>query len=219
MIKNEKHPLNHKLTFLVIGPMPFSMKSIAPLLKDENTRLVFIDGGLIHKGKLLKKAPLLYKESISVGDGDSSKKQMTITKIDQNLSDLSFFLKTFSRQNNIGRFVFAGFLGGRVDHEVVNFGEMILYIKSWKKKSPLPRLCFEDKVEFLAAGRHEFWIDGIFSVASLEDNHIKVSGECAYQAKKWLKIGPLSSRGLSNQGQGKVVIQTKKPLMVFFPGL
>ena len=217
MAKKQKDP--NPETVIVIGPMTFKMTSIASFLKGPNARLVFVDGGLSHRNKLLKKAPALVKSAISIGDGDSSKKKMTIKKTNQNLSDLSFFLKTFSKENNIGRFVFAGFLGGRFDHHLINFGEITLFLKHFDKKSKIPRLLFEDQVEFFPKGAHKLTINGHFSVASLEENSIKIKGECDYPTKKWVKLLPLSSLGLSNIGHGEVFIETKKPLMVFFPKL
>lgn len=219
MIKKQKHPPKKEETVLAIGPMPFAMKSILKALKDKDTRVVFVDGGLVHREKLLKKAPLLIKNAISLGDGDSSKRPMTIKKTDQNISDLSFFLKTFSRKSNIGRFLFAGFLGGREDHQVFNLGELIHFIENHPKKKELPRFLFEDKIEFLPKGVHQLSVHGTFSIASLSPNKIKITGECQYQSKTWIVLYPLSSRGVSNVGSGIVTIETKKAVMVFYPKL
>lgn len=71
---------------------PFKWKVLSPYLKHADVKLIFIDGGLIHRDKFLLKAPLITKKSLSIGDGDSSNQRMNMLKTDQNLSDLSYCL-------------------------------------------------------------------------------------------------------------------------------
>lgn len=214
MIKKQKHPLIGGKTVVIVGPRPFSLRALLPFLKDPETELVFVDGGLVHKDRLLKKAPALTKKALSLGDGDGSKRPMDLKKIDQNLSDFSFFLKTYTKKPGIKTFYFAGFLGGRLDHELMNLGESAHFLKG--KKNP-PRFLFEDRIEVLPAGGHHFTLQGTFSVALFEKGEVKISGLCAYPTKGWVKLAPFSSRGLSNRGHGEVFIQCKKPLALFLP--
>lgn len=215
MMKKQKHPQKKLSICIVVGPMPFSWSVLRPYLKSPETQVFFVDGGLIHREKFQKHAPHLLKNALSIGDGDSSKELMKIKKTDQNISDLAFFLQTIKGKKEIETYQFVGFLGGRLDHQLFNLGELSLFSKKLIGKI-IPKILMENKVEFLVAGTHQVNIDGNFSLGSFEVNRIKLSGHCLYQSKKWLTLSPLSSRGLSNQGQGLIKIETLAPLAIFY---
>ena len=90
----------------------------------ENIPKVFIDGGSKH----IKSN----NEDIILGDGDSSSKKY-IDQItnqlpsDKEYSDLSYALSLVtSKQRTI---YLNGFLDGRLDHELINFGEALFHGK------------------------------------------------------------------------------------------
>lgn len=211
MMKKQKHSQKPLSTYIIVGPTPFKWKVLTPYLKLPDVKLIFIDGGLIHRKKFLLKAPLLVKNSQSIGDGDSSRQRMTLLKTDQNLSDLSYCLHYLGQQKNVGTFIFVGFLGGRIDHQFFNLGEIFRFVKKNKGQVTL-----EDKIEFIPKGKSILEIQGLFSLGSFEDCRIKIDGACFYKSKKWLSLPVLSSRGLSNVGSGKVEIESTSPLAVFY---
>ena len=211
MMKKQKHLEKDPSTFIIVGPTSFKWKVLTPFLRRANVKLFFVDGGLIHQDKFKKKTPELTKSSESIGDGDSSKEQMTIFKTNQNLSDLSYCLNFLSKEANVGTFLFVGFLGGRIDHQFFNLGEISRFTKKVKAK-----ILLEDKVEFFQKGVIHLEIHGVFSLGSFEDNQIKIKGACLYKSRGWLKLPTLSSRGLSNVGSGKIEIESISPLAVFY---
>lgn len=211
MTKKQKHPLKGTITYIIVGPTPFKWKTLTPFLKQENVKILFVDGGLIHQSKFQKKAPQLCKEAISIGDGDSSKKPMMLLKTNQNLSDLSYCLHFLSKQKNVKTCVFLGFLGGRIDHQFFNLGE----ISRFQKKSRA-KMLLDDKIEFFPQGKSTLEIYGRFSLGSFQDNKIKITGACLYKSKKWLLLPVLSSRGLSNVGDGLIEIESLTPFAVFY---
>jgi thiamine pyrophosphokinase len=219
MTKLQKHSQKPVWTCIVVGPMPFSWAIVKKHLTDPHTRLFFIDGGTRHLEKFKKKTPLLLKSAIILGDGDSSNIKMTWKKKDQNLSDMAFFLEKMltmtPAQFEVKQYLLVGFLGGRLDHQLFNLGEVAHFVKKLDKKNR-PKIYFEEKIEFLTAGRHLLNIEGRFSIASFSKNQVKITGDCLYKADQWLPLPELSSRGLSNEGTGLVLIQTKAVLALFY---
>ena len=211
MLKKQKHSLKRLSKYIIVGPTPFNWKVLAPYLKHSHLKLIFIDGGLVHYDKFLLKMPLLTKKAISMGDGDSSNQLMDMFKSDQNLSDLTYCLNYLSKQKDSETFIFVGFLGGRLDHQFFNLGEISRFVKKNKGQ-----VLLEDKVEFLPKGLNILEINGLFSLGSFEDNKVKINGACLYQSKKWLPLPVLSSRGLSNIGSGKIEIESTSPLAIFY---
>ncbi len=213
MTKKQKHPEKSAGTLIIVGPMPFPVSALKSYITEADVGLIFIDGGLVHAKKFQKKAPHLYKSSTSIGDGDSSKKKMTIKKKSQKSSDLAFLLSKLTGKLAPTRCLFVGFLGGRIDHELCNLGEIALYLKQFQEfNAPLIQL--DNKIIFLGKGTHHAHIHGTFSLASFETNKIKLTGECEYKATSWLEMPPLSSRGVSNIGYGEILIETKRPLAI-----
>lgn len=207
MAKKQK-PTEKFETAIIVGPMPFAQKKIKTSWKGQ---LIFIDGGLIHQKKFVKKTPNLAKNAFSVGDGDApSKTSLSIKKQSQNLSDLAFCLERLQKEKGLEKIILLGFLGGRGDHELFNLGE----IYSFVQKNKNIRAYLEDKIEFFPPGKHSLSLHGTFSVASLSPNEIKLTGDCRYQLKKWTKLSTLSSLGLSNEASGEIIIQCKEALMI-----
>lgn len=213
MTKKQKPIEKSAETLIIVGPMKFPWRSLKTFLKSSEVILIFIDGGLTHLNKFKEKTPHLLKRAISMGDGDSSKKAMTIKKTNQNLSDLAFLLSKLSGKSRPSECLFVGFLGGRIDHQLFNLGELARYLKQFSKDNA-PLIQLDDKIVFVGAGVHFANIHGTFSLAAFEANKIKMTGDCEYKASSWLSLPPLSSRGVSNIGFGGIKIETKKPLAI-----
>lgn len=213
MTKKLKHPEKISKTLIIVGPMPFPWSALKDSLNHPEVQLIFIDGGLVHADKFMSKLPHLMKTMITAGDGDSSKKSMTLSKSSQNFSDLAFLLSKLTGKSRPARCLLVGFLGGRIDHQLFNFGEIALYLKKFTKLDA-PHIQMDKNIVFIAAGIYQASIKGIFSLASFEDNQIKITGSCQYQAKTWLKLPPASSRGVSNVGYGEIRIESKRPLAI-----
>lgn len=213
MTKKLKHPEKISKTLIIVGPMPFPWSALKDSLDHPEVQLIFIDGGLVHLKKFKSKLPHLVKTMITAGDGDSSKKSMILNKTSQNFSDLAFLLSKLTGKSRPTRCLFVGFLGGRIDHQLFNLGEIALYLKKFSNLNA-PYIQMDKKIVFIAAGIYQASILGIFSLASFEDNQIKITGNCEYQAKTWLKLPPVSSRGVSNVGYGQIRIESMKPLAI-----
>jgi thiamine pyrophosphokinase len=211
MTKKQKHSEKFPSTIIIVGPTSFRWKVLTPFLKRACVKIFFVDGGLIHHKKFQLKVPALTKSAQSIGDGDSSNKRMTLFKSDQNLSDLSYCLEIIGKEAHVETFLFVGFLGGRIDHQFFNLGEISRFAKTTKAQ-----ILLEDKIEFFSKGIINLEIQGVFSLGSFEDNMIKIKGACLYKSRNWLKLPTLSSRGLSNVGSGKIEIVSKSPLAVFY---
>ncbi|MBC7429071.1 MAG: hypothetical protein H7336_10695 [Bacteriovorax sp.] len=213
MTKKQKHPEKNLQTLIIVGPMKFPWKVLKNFLSVPDVRLIFIDGGSVHAEKFRKKTPHLLKQAVFAGDGDSSKRAMTLKKTSQNSSDLAFVLSKLKGNSAPEICLMAGFLGGRIDHQLFNLGEIALYLKDFAKHNA-PLIQVDDKIVFVGAGTHTAFFQGRFSLASFESNQIKITGDCDYKSKNWLSIPPLSSRGVSNLGFGEIKIETKKPLAI-----
>lgn len=217
MIKKQKNLTktleNNQKTLIVVGPMKFPWSSLKSFLRSPNISLVFIDGGLSHLYKFKAKTPHLLKNYVSMGDGDSSNKVMTVKKSKQNVSDLAFLLSRIKGKMDLNKFVFVGFLGGRIDHQLFNLGELAQYLKKFPKHNA-PLIQLDDKIVFVGAGVYHVQIEGTFSLAAFENNRIKITGDCQYEATSWISLTTLSSRGVSNIGFGDIKIETQKPLAI-----
>lgn len=197
--------------------MPFSKKILDFYFQKTSLEVVFIDGGAVHEKKFSK---FIKKRSLTpqyYGDGDSSKKVMGHKKESQNLSDLAYYLESCALKkshNTYKDYVFLGFLGGRIDHELINIGEIFRFMNFFSTKNA-PKVSMEDKIEFFTKGHIETEIHGVFSVACLNKSSFKISGKCLYKTKGAIILEGLSSRGLSNIGSGVVKIDSTTPIAVF----
>lgn len=211
--KKQKHSEMKAGSLIIVGPMPFPRSALKDFILEADTQLIFIDGGDAHSAKFKIAAPKLYKKSIRAGDGDSSKKKMNLKKTSQNISDLAFVLSTLKKNQNLKRCLLVGFMGGRLDHQLFNLGEIAHFLKQYSKLSA-PLIQMDNKIFFVGTGIHHALIKGRFSIASFETGKVKISGECEYVSKKWLTLPALSSRGVRNVGFGNITIETQKPLAI-----
>ncbi len=194
---------------ILVGPM---LKSV---LKPENagkhipleTPQIAIDRGI----------EFSFQPIFWCGDGDSSEipTQMNhLIKTDQNETDLRFCL------NGIKEFEWKhlhlfGFLGGRRDHELANFGEIMTILDS---RASASRATFYDEklepsVRFFQKGIHQVFLEGTFSMMVFESAFVSISGACHYSAQN-LSLQPFSGRGLSNVGSGNVTIESNQSFII-----
>lgn len=168
--------------------------------------IVWVDGGANHRAPIFRDRP-----GIAVGDGDSTK-----SRLDQYLpeikdySDLAFILRRIPAPYS--EVVLLGFLGGRRDHELFNFGEAHHLLAS--RETPM-RLRFDHSVRAFSKGEWQFHIHAPFSLAVLEPATVTLTGGCKFPIEPARKIAPLTSFGLSNRGQGEVTLRADGPVFIF----
>lgn len=156
-----------------------------------------------------------------VGDGDSQLETINCPNKYQfsphkSQSDLALALALF--KSSLPLTIHAwGFLGGRRDHELLNFGECLHFLEN----HPRSQMNFYDAngqltVKCLGAGAWDFHRKGIFSLASMKEVVLKMTGGCEYPIPSEITLNPFSSLGLSNVGHGDIHLLTQGPVMVFF---
>ncbi len=186
---------------------------IGPLLKKHPKKIghpfIFVDRGANYKKSLFSSAKPGFS-AFSVGDGDSSREKMDILlPSKKDFSDLKYALDLLPE--NVIKVNLWGFLGGRRDHEIINFGE----VNNWLLKSKRETLfSFEDKV-FATVGDFKKNIKGNFSLIVFGKTRVKIIGNCEYKLIQPKEITPLSSLGLSNFGKGEIKITSKRPFFIF----
>lgn len=179
---------------------------------------IYVDGGadfLATNLALSEKANL--HPVISVGDGDSASVPMNQRLAERkDFSDLAFALR--SLPSSVTALELFGFLGGRRDHELANFGEIHSFLTH---RSGLATVNFHGVagIECVAftSGELELEIDGLFSVMVFERAAVLISGDCEYQSSDLKMIEPASSFGLSNVGHGRVKFSSASPCFIFLP--
>ena len=211
---NEPELLNQYQQFLtkstqiaIIGPL-FDNNMISQI--DTSSPVLFIDGGINHSSLF----PSPKNESFqyfSIGDGDSTEQPLNLTlSQEKDFSDLSYALNILPE--TIENIFLFGFLGGREDHLLANFGEIHQLISI---KSHVQQLWMDSRIQCLPPGSSTFEVSGAFSLLSLTTNKITLTGKCRYQAKEVINLKPLSSRSISNIGDGQVHLKNETTIFVF----
>jgi thiamine pyrophosphokinase len=164
---------------------------------------IYVDGGTKFRGrKVLEDFP-----TISVGDGDSGQANLDVRlPPDKDYSDLAFALRGLPE--TIREVQMLGFLGGRRDHELMVLGEVHHFLTG-KGKFTMVRL--DNEVFAFSGGPLKMEVEGRFSLAVLEPAAVTVTGACRYQLKTPTPLRPLSSHGLSNEGNGMVTVTATSP--------
>lgn len=205
---------------LIIGPLAIQDKLFYETLKKlRPSAILYIDGGLKHKKKLLNSARIL---EISVGDGDSTSGKFSpdfLLPKEKNYSDLAFALLCLQKTGmQMEEILFLGFSTTkatrepRLDHFLINMGEIEHFVRA--KKVPAT---IDGHLHFYPAGQHSFKCRGTFSVLSFRKNKIKISGKARYQLRDWTPLRPLCSLGLSNIGAGVISLEAKEPVLIILP--
>jgi thiamine pyrophosphokinase len=123
---------------------------------------------------------------------------------------LAFVLQTLPA--HVRHVELLGFTGGRRDHELINYGETHKFLSN---KKQFTTVRFDDEIVGFVGGSLKISIDGLFSVISMEEAILTITGACTYTLNRPTKISPASSFGLSNVGNGSVVIDCDKPCFLF----
>ncbi len=190
----------------LLGPMP------GPPLPDQwDAPLVLVDGG----GRFYKGGA---QQVFWVGDGDSLAPELPKQDIPsleypekKDLSDLKAALDLLPE--TCMEVQLWGFLGGKRDHELANFGEIHRFLKSRTSA----KASFHDAhglVEARAAGRWEINLKGRFSLLALESCQVRMFGDCEFPIDPPRMLSPLSSLGISNQGKGMVHVHSGGPFFI-----
>ena len=150
-------------------------------------------------------------QGIAVGDGDSFDGELDVLlDRDKDFSDLAFALANIPQ--GFSEIHLLGFLGGRRDHELFNFGEVHRFLST----AAPTQARFDDKVIACSAGRWSFCRHGGFSIGVLEESRVRMEGACRYPCSEPTLFKPLTSLGLSNIGSGTIWLECSRPVFVFF---
>lgn len=128
----------------------------------------------------------------------------------KSFSDFAFALRALPQ--SIRQVHATGFLGGRKDHELANFGEIHDFLKSRLNDATV---FVDDQIRGFSSGSHEFIWNGPFSLLALESCEVILTGACKYQISQKTRVMPLSSFTISNEGFGKVSLETTGPIFSF----
>jgi thiamine pyrophosphokinase len=191
---------------------------VGPMLTKEESKLIsdgpllLVDGGL---EKASKHGILIGKSYFSVGDGDSSKLEMDeLLDTDKDYSDLAYGLNFLPEK--IKSIELFGFLGGRIDHQFINFGEIHKYLS---KKDIQISANFSHEVLVLTKGTWNILPKNeTFSLMAFDHPSIKVTGKVAYEVPKETQMGPFSSQFLSNKALGLFQVTCTGPVFLYGPG-
>jgi len=190
----------HKSVVLV-GPMAKSFPTDWPQLP-----VLGVDGGSN------KASPERY--DFTLGDGDSLGPAAALDLVfpsAKDASDLALALQHLPAGPLTIHLY--GFWGGRFDHQVINLGE--LHARLTQEGG---EVYFHTESEYqvlgLPAGRHNLVLQGIFSLFSPLPTQFSIEGACRFPLPA-TRVDPLSSRLLSNEGQGAVTIEADQPFFCY----
>lgn len=171
-------------------------------LGDWQEPVIFVDRGAVFRRG---------KEGVSVGDGDSAGFPLDVPlPVDKDFSDLAFVLRLIPENTSFVQAL--GFLGGVLDHELINIGEVHQFLK--RSNRPL-EFRFDQRLHGFSAGSWELDIEGAFSVFVVEPAKVCLHGKCRFPVPEPREFLPMSSFGLSNEGQGKIGIHTNSPVFIY----
>jgi thiamine pyrophosphokinase len=191
---------------------------VGPLLTENEIEnlpdapLILVDGGTREALKLgLDRERRCFK----VGDGDSGGIELDeALPPEKDYSDLSYALNLLPKE--VKKIFLIGFLGGRKDHELINFGEVHQFLVN--KPSPCVAK-FSSEIHLLSEGEWQLSHDGIVSLMVLEKASVSLVGKIKYPLESPTELFPLSSRGLSNEASGDFSINSNGPVMIYGDGL
>ena len=155
--------------------------------------IVFVDGGSKHYNGI----------GFKVGDGDSSISEMD-EKLDsqKDYSDLAYTLGSIP--DHYSELSTQGFLGGRKDHELINWGEFFYFLN---KNKNIDTISLENNIILYSPGSYSFDIKKPFSLINSLPGKIKITGDCDYQYDDYCHYS-YSSQFLSNSGNGEINIES-----------
>lgn len=191
--------LQDKLHWNVIGP-------VHPSVPANEFPTLAVDGG----------ASFVPNIDVWIGDNDSYLEKIDIENAfffspDKDLSDLALALKLF--ENNSYTLHLYGFLGGRRDHELINYGVISHYLLTNNDNSILLYEREKAVYVFHGKGKYQFEHYGIVSIGTLYPQSLTLNGQLAYTGTH--RFDPLSSHGLSNKAQGSFEVTSEAPFFVY----
>jgi len=168
--------------------------------------IIFIDGGSHYKQSFKS------NKSLSIGDGDSFDGVLDIlAPTHKDRSDLSLALDFIP--GTCTKIHLYGLLGRRSDHELAVLGELYFFIK--KRPSLTKVHCYHSHKSWLMLpkGHHSLKNIGHFSLFTLDDQNISLTGDLTYQATN-APFKALSSFGLSNSSRGAFEVTSEAPVVI-----
>ena len=188
---------------LLVGPM----LERAPSWPD--CAILFVDGGARWQAHLPTDFP---HPTLSVGDGDShTSGDLDIAlPVEKDYSDLGYALQLLPERTAVS-LTLTGFLGGRRDHEWINFGEVARFLEG--RDRTLAR--FDDAVIALSAGQHALDHHGPFSLVNFSGGHTRITGDVDFPLTRSTWLAPHSSHGLSNGARGAFQVWCEVPTLCF----
>lgn len=123
-------------------------------------------------------------------------------------SDLAMALTLLP--NTMKKVHLLGLLGGRVDHQMMVFGEVQRSLKRLSQAT----ISFEQELQAYSAGEHQLSIEGGFSLFSLEEIELSIDGAVRYPLKP-STVFPGQSLTLSNEGHGSVCLRSSGPIFLY----
>lgn len=197
-------PFSHSKEWTLVGPMGPEIPEAFLAYS-----ILSVDGGARFSSRM----------DIWVGDSDSYSGTPACEHIfsfppQKSTSDLALALSLFS-ENGPYTLHCWGFMGGRKDHELFNLGEAVRFLE----KSPGSKVIFYEEngkniFNLYGQGEWNLNFEGVFSLASVRDVRIKLTGLCAYPIPEPTLMGPLSSFGLSNIASGEIRLKNDGPVIL-----
>lgn len=150
----------------------------------------------------------------TLGDGDSLSQKLELDQLfspQKSQSDLALALSILPP--GPWKLQLLGFGGGRLDHQLMNLGELSLWLAHSGGSLSMP-LTSEEYILGFASGEISLEIRGLFSLFSARPSHFTIAGDCRYPLEASL-VQPLSSQLLSNIGEGRVTISSSEPFFCY----
>ncbi len=150
----------------------------------------------------------------TLGDGDSLKSKIELDQSfspQKSQSDLALALSILPP--GPWRLLLLGFGGGRLDHQMMNLGELSQWLARSGGSLTLD-LSPGEHLRGFAPGEYQLEIRGLFSLFSPHQCRFSIAGECHYPLEPSM-ITPLSSQLLSNFGEGIVTISSTGPFFCY----
>src|SRR5690606_27495573 len=100
---------------------------------------------------------------------------------DKNDTDLKLALVHLEENFEFDEIHAYGFIGGRKDHELANFLEVCQFLEN--KKQKVIRFFYDEKklISFYSEGSYKFSFHGVFSLFTLRQQPISLSGNVLYK--------------------------------------
>lgn len=201
-----------KTTTLILGPL---------LSKKDQHKVELLDLSLFQKIILLDGAadkfpPPWPKSWTLIGDADSCSPEHRpyfdqLLAQDKDQSDLSFALEHLIPKR-CQHLLCEGVTGGRLDHEVINLGE----VNAFLQQRPDTLVSWGPQLMAYPKGQHRIEHTGSFSLFSLQEQNLSLSGDAQWPLQDQ-HIFPCSSRTLSNWAQGVLELTCEAPVFFYKP--